>query len=223
MTTFWQQARQVGAKDLRSEIRSGEVLFVTAPFGAVALLLIPLAVGTDVPLLRGIGSGMYWVVVLLFGVMVALRQSSVDSQPQRDMLSLLGIDPAARFTGQAGATFVLLLAFASLLAPVAGALYNPDISSPAWLLLIIPLVTAGLALLGTLAGSLTARLTSGTALVPLLVTPLAVPLLLAATQSLDVLLSRESILGWLLLLVALDLVLAIAGVLSARTLQEPAR
>ena len=120
-------------------------------------------------------------------------------------------------------TGAFLLAFAGLLAPVAGALYDPDISNPAWLLAVIPLVTAGLAMLGTLAGSLTARLSSGAALVPLLVTPFAVPLLLAATQTLDGLLSRESILGWLLLLVMLDLVLAIAGVLSARTLQEPAR
>jgi heme exporter protein B len=77
-------------------------------------------------------------------------------------------------------------------------------------------------MLGTLAASIATSIASS-ALVPLLVTPLAIPILLAATQSMEGLRTGGTILGWILLLVAMDLLLAVAGVLSARPLQEASR
>ncbi len=218
--SFWTQAAIIARKDLRTEWRRGEVVAVTIPFGAIALMLIPFAVGVDVPLLRRIGPGIYWSVVLLFGMLVALRQSAADAEAQRDLLGMLGIDPAARYVGQAGANTILLLAFEALLLPVALALYDARITGWPWLFVLIPLVAGGLGQLGTLAGGVVIRARSGAALVPLLVAPLAIPLLLGATQALEGLRLSESILGWILLLVTMNLILAIAGVTTARPLQE---
>jgi heme exporter protein B len=220
--TFWRQAREIARKDLRTEIRTGEVFFVTIPFGAVALMLIPLAIGTDAPLLRDVGPGMYWVVILLFGVLVALRQSGVDEGPQLDVLGLLGVDPAARFVGRAGATTLLLLAFELALGPVALALYDPAPKGWGWIAVLIPMVAIGLGLLGTLAATIAASIASS-ALVPLLVAPLSVPILLAAAQTMEGLALGNTIVGWILLLLIMDLLLAVAGVLSARPLQEASR
>jgi heme exporter protein B len=220
--TFWRQAREIARKDLRTEIRTGEVFLVTIPFGAVALMLIPLAIGTDAPLLRDIGPGMYWVVILLFGVLVALRQSGVDEGPQLDVLGLLGVDPAARFVGRAGATTLLLLAFELALGPVALALYDPAPKGWGWIAVLIPMVAVGLGLLGTLAATIAASIASS-ALVPLLVAPLSVPILLAAAQTMEGLALGNTIVGWILLLLIMDLLLAVAGVLSARPLQEASR
>ena len=47
MSAFWRHARAVAGKEIIAEIRTGEVLLLTAPFGAVVLLQIPLAIGTD--------------------------------------------------------------------------------------------------------------------------------------------------------------------------------
>jgi len=219
---FWRQAAAIAGKDLRTEFRSGEVVMITVPFGAAALMLVPLAVGTDARLLADIGPGMYWSVVLLFGVLVTVRQSAVDGPAQADLLGLLGIDPAARFVGRVMATGVLLLIFESILAPVALALYDTDPSGWWWLLAVIPLVALGLALLGTLAAGIASSVASAT-LIPLIVVPLSVPMLLAATQVTEGLQIDATIVGWLLLLVVMDLLLAVAGVLSARTLQETTR
>ena len=41
MPSFWRQAIELARKDLRTEVRSGEVLMITVPFGAAALMLIP--------------------------------------------------------------------------------------------------------------------------------------------------------------------------------------
>jgi heme exporter protein B len=217
---FWSQTAELVKSDLRSELRSGEVLAITIPFGAVALLLIPFAIGTDVPLLRQIGPGMYWAVVLLFGMLVALRRTASEGQGQRDLIGMLGVDPAAHFTGRAAATAILIVAFELVLWPVAIALYDARASGWAWTALLIPLVAIGLALLTTVVGSIASRSGSGPTLVPLLVAPLAIPLLLAATQVHEALRLGESILGWLTLMVTMNLVLAVASVLSARPIQE---
>ena len=97
---FWHQVRAVVDRDLLRERRSGDVLWITIPFGALALLLVPLAVGTDAELLREIGVGMYWVIVMLFGVLVAVGKASKETIPQQDASSLLGLDPAAGFIGR---------------------------------------------------------------------------------------------------------------------------
>ena len=218
--SFFGQARTVARRDLLRERRSGEVAWVTLPFGAVALLLVPIAIGTDAPTLRAVGVGMFWVVVMLFGVLVSVRRTGADSQSQKDMVSLTGIDAAASFVGSAGASSVLLVVFEVILGLLTIALYDITIVGWAWVPVILVLVAVGLGLLGTLAGAIVATDRSAAALVPLIVAPMSVPLLIAATQSFEGLRLGHSILTWILMLVVVVLVLAIAGVLSARPLQE---
>ena len=212
----WELAR----KDLRLEVRAGDALLVTTPFGAVALLLVPLAVGTDTPLLRQLGPGVYWTVVLLFGVLVTLRQTTADSGPQADLLRLCGIDPVIRLAGRAVANTLALLAFEVLLAPVAVVLYDPDLRGWPWLLPVFPLVAAGLAVLGTLAGALAHGLAGRTTLGPLLVVPVAVPMLLGATEIPQLASDGGAPWPWLLLVFTVDLIAALAVLLCARHLEE---
>lgn len=214
------QLSELVRKDLRLEVRAGEALLVTLPFGAVALMMVPLAVGTDIPLLRQLGAGLYWVVVLLFGVLVTLRQSAVDGPAQRALLQLSGIDPVVRVIGRVLANAALLLALELLLAPVAVALYDPDLSGWPWLLPVLPLLAAGLGALGTLAGGLAENLTERMSVGPLLVVPLAIPLLLGATQVLQAAAYGRSPWPWLLLVLAVDLVVLTAVTLTARPLEE---
>jgi heme exporter protein B len=84
------------------------------------------------------------------------------------------------------------------------------------------LFAAGLAQLATLASDLTIGLGARSSLAPLLVAPLALPLLIGAAQATDSLLRSAGILPWLLTLVLANLLLAIVGVLTARPLQEAA-
>ncbi len=217
---MWPQIRAVAGRDLLRERRRGEVTWVTLPFGAIALLLIPLAIGTDAPTLRRIGAGLYWIVVLLFGVLVTVRRTAAEGPADRDLAHRLGIDPAASFSGRALANTSMLLVFQLVVGVVAVALYDLEISHWPWLIVVLPAAAAGLGMLGTLAGSIAAG-QGGANLVPFLVAPLAVPLLLGATQALDAgLRSGGGILSWVLLMVLVDVLLAIVGVLTARPLQE---
>ena len=221
MTTgFWVQATAVAGRDLLRERRRGDVLWITIPFGAIALLLVPLAIGTDASLLREIGPGMYWVIVMLFGVLVAVGKASSETVPQQDASSLLGLDPAAGFVGRTASAALLLLIFEGVVGVIAVGLYDISIIGIPWLAVTLLIVAVGLGLLGTLTGSIVNSTSAGTALVPLLVAPLSVPLLLGATQGHEGLRLGRSIVSWVLLMVAVVLVVAIIGVLTARPLQE---
>lgn len=216
---FWPQVLAIARRDLGRERRSGEVAWVTIPFGAIALLLVPLAVGINQDVLRRIGTGMLFVVVLLFGVLTAVRRTSMETPAQRDAIALLGVDPVAEFAGKTMASAFLLLGFEIVMGAVALALYGLDAGEWGWMVLIMPLTAIGLAELGTISGAIATSINAGPALVPLLVTPLAIPLLLGATQTVE--LSRDGgNLSWLLLMAVVVLALAIVGVLTARPLQE---
>ncbi|MGH3949405.1 MAG: heme exporter protein CcmB [Pseudonocardiaceae bacterium] len=216
------QCAEVARKDLRLELRAGEALLVTAPFGAVALMFVPLSVGADAPLLRQVGPGVYWLVVLLFGVLVTLRQSAADGPDQLAVLRLCGVHPAVRLAGRTAANTLLLLVFQVMLAPVAVALYDPDLAGWPWLVPILPLLAAGLAVLGALANALTHGLAGRTALGPLLVAPVALPLLLGATQTLERARYGLEPWPWLLLMLTVDLASAVVVGLVARHLEESA-
>ncbi|MCP4966318.1 MAG: ABC transporter permease [bacterium] len=217
---FWPQAFAIARRDLDRERRSGEVAWVTIPFGAVALLLVPLAVGINQDVLSRIGTGMLFVVVMLFGVLTAVRQTNIETPAQRDAIALLGVDPVAEFAGRSMATALLLLAFQVVMGAVTVALYGLDLAGWEWMVVVMPLTAIGLAELGTLSGSIAASTNAGPALVPLLVTPLAIPLLLGSTQTVESI-TRDGVnLSWLVLMAIVVLVLAIVGVVTARPLQE---
>ncbi len=217
---FWPQAFAIVRRDLDREKRSGEVAWVTIPFGAIALLLVPLAVGINQDVLSRIGTGMLFVVVMLFGVLTAVRRTNIETPAQRDAIALLGIDPVAEFVGKTLATAVLLLAFEIVMGAVTVALYGLELAGWEWMLIVMPLTAIGLAELGTLSGAIASSVNAGPALVPLLVTPLAIPLLLGATQTVESMSGDRGNLSWLVLMAIVVLILAIVGVLTARPLQE---
>lgn len=214
------QALLLAGKDLRLERRTGEALLVVAPFGAVALLMVPLGVGADTPLLRTLGPALFWVVVLLFGVLVTVRGSAADSPAQRAVLSLAGVTPRVRLAGRALGNTVLLLGFQAVVAPVAVVLYAPEPAGWFWLLPMVPLVAAGLGTLGALADQVSEGLAGRTVLGPLLVAPITVPLLLGATGVLDATRYGRPAWPWLVLTVTVDLAAALLAAWCARHLED---
>lgn len=223
--TFWRQAFEIARIDLMVEGRIGNTIRITLPFAIVALMVFPLALGLRLSVVSDIGLGVFWALGILFGMQVALRQSATDTRERRDLQALLGVDPAARFTGRAISGGVLMVGF--LLTLLAGmvVLFDPVVPDEAWPVLILStlLVGIGLTELGTLAGEVTTDLSNRTILASLIVAPLALPLIIGASQAVEALGRGASILPWTLLLIASDLALAVAGVALARPLEEATR
>lgn len=220
MTSPWRTALLIAGKNLAIDRRTGEALLVTAPFGAVALWITPMSLGTDLPLLRQVGPGVYWLVVLLFGSLVALRSSAVDSPEQSSVLTLAGVPGVVRLLGTAGASFLLLVAFEVALLPVTVALFDPPWRGWWAVAAAVPLVAVGLALLGTVAHSVLQPTGFRMTLGPLLTVPLAVPLLLGATQTTEAVSLGRSPVPWLLLTILVDLVLFLALLFAGRVADD---
>ncbi|HLF60300.1 MAG TPA: heme exporter protein CcmB [Acidimicrobiia bacterium] len=223
--SFWSQAIEIARVDLRVERRLGDTMRIVLPFAVVALLIFPLTLGVDLTAVSRLGPAVFWALGILFGMQVALRQAAHDDRERRDLYALLGVDPAARFAGRTISGAVLMTGFLAVLLVAMIVLYSPRLPD-GWLgpvVLSSVLVAIGLTELGTLAGEVTAGLNNRTALASLIVAPLALPLVIGASQTLEALARDASILPWVLVLVATDLALAVAGVGLARPLEEASR
>lgn len=220
MIVLYRQAILLARAEITAERRAGEVLLVLAPFGAVALLVVPMAVGTDSALLARLGPGLFWVIVLLFGLTVTQRRTAYPDAGHDDALRLLGVDPAARFAATSLASSALLLGFQAIVGFVVVVLYDPALTGWPWLLVVLPLAAVGLAMVGTLAGAVARGLGNRVTLAPLLAAPLSIPILLAGTQAMEGLRLGAGILRWIVTLALVDVLLAVTGVLTARPLEE---
>lgn len=223
--TFWTQAIEVARVDLRVERRLGDTFKVIVPFAAMALLVFPLTLGIRLALVREIGTGIFWALSILFGMQIALRLSAGDTTSRRDLYALLGVDPAARFIGRCISGTLLTIGFLLVLWTAMALLYDPVLPDGNWLVMIpVGLLYAiGTTTLATLAGELTTGMRNRSALAPLLVAPLSIPLVIAASQAWDSIDRGAVILTWMLVLLASALGLVVAGVGIARTLEETTR
>ncbi len=219
--TFWRQTRAIARRDLVVESRSRETVAVVLPFAAAAVFVVPFATDALAVRLATLAFPVYWLVALLFGMQVALRQTAGETLAQRRQLAMLGVDPVARFTGRVISAAVLITAVLIVTAPLVFLFYAPDpIPRPWFMVPVLVLFALGLAMLATLAGDVTTGLATRTTLAPLLVVPVSVPLLLGASQALESLVRGGTTLPWVLLLVVTDLALAVTAVVTAPSLEE---
>ncbi|MDH3247485.1 MAG: heme exporter protein CcmB [Acidimicrobiia bacterium] len=218
---FWTQALAIAKRDLLIESRGGEVFGVVLPFAAVAVFVVPLATDALATRLDQLAYPVYWLVGLLFGLQVALRQTGTETMIQRRTLALLGIDPAARFAGRSLAAALLMTGVMVAIAPLIVLFYDPRaIPAIGPSLLAVVGFAIGLSMLSTLAGDVTVGLRTRSSLAPLIVAPISVPLLIGASQTFESLILDRSTMAPALLLTVTVLSLAVTGVLTAPALED---
>jgi heme exporter protein B len=178
------QALLVAGKDLRIEARSRVTLNQVVPFGAVVLLLFAFALDPDRGLLPRVAPGLFWVAVLLAGLLATSRIFAVEGENgARDGLRLSGLDGAAIFVGKALAVAVQLLVLEVLLGIGVIVLYDLEPDHGAVMVVASLVATAGLSAAGTVYGVLAAGLRVRETLFPLLVLPVVAPVMLGATRA----------------------------------------
>lgn len=220
--SFWREATEIARVDLVTERRAGETYRLIVPFAVSAMLTIPFALDLRLSLVSELAFGLYWALGVLFGLQVALRQMTNDSPERRDLMRLIGVDPAARLVGRTISGSILMTGFMVALLIAAVVLLDPEPAAGTWPVLAATtiLLAVGLTQLGTLAGEVTSGLGTRNSLASLIIAPLSLPLIAGASQAVESVDRETSILPWVLLLVACDLALAVAGVVLAKPLEE---
>jgi len=222
--TLVRQARTIAAKDLRIELRGRHALGTILPFAATLLIAFGLSIGPGRTLLQQTAPGLLWLA-MLFASVLAFRQSYEAEGEDGALQGLLlaPIDKAAVFLGKAAAVAVQLIALWVAVLVLVAALFDVSLGGdPGIVVAACLLGTIGLAAVGSLFGVLSESPRAREAVVPLLVLPLAVPVLLSGVKATSLALAGlgSQAGGWLGLLIAFDLVFLSAGTLVFEHLME---
>ena len=205
-------------KDLRLELRTKESVPAMSLFTVTCFLLFHF--GLDRDSLDGeLAAGVLWVTLLLAAVIGVTRLFAAErEQGGIDGLLLAPVDRTALFLAKGTALFVFLLALELVALPSFGLLLlGPDLRDALpELLLVLLMADLGLAAVGALTAALAAEARARELIVPLLLLPLLVPLLIAASQASEPLLrvspSTEDLGRWLGLLALYDVVFLLLSI-----------
>jgi len=211
----WRRVRAIAKKDLTTELRAKAGFNGVASLAVTILILLGLALGPDAEALRNAAVGAVWLATLFSGVLAFNRSFQVELES--GALEPLLLYPGPRWTIFAGKLLANLI-FVSLMVAivtVAGIVLFGIAIPPRWptILLVIALGVAGLVVLGTFYASMASRSRAREVLLPLLLFPMLVPVLLAATTASKALLGADLMHeagAWTRLLIGYDLVFLIA-------------
>jgi heme exporter protein B len=207
----WRRVRAIARKDVTTELRAKAGFNSVASLGVTILILLGLALGPDAETLRNASVGAVWLATLFSGVLAFNRSFQVELES--GALEPLLQYPGPRWTIFAGKLLGNLMFLTLMVAiVVAAGIVLFGVSIPvAWpsLLGVLALGMVGLVVLGTFYASMTSRSRAREVLLPLLLFPMLVPVLIAATTASKALLGADVMHeagAWIRLLVAYDLV-----------------
>ena len=190
-----QEASLMAGKDLRIEARSRVTIRQIIPFGLITLVLFAFALDPDRGILARVAPGLFWITILLALLLAISRAFSIESaNGASDALRLSGLDPSAIFLGKAAAIAVELALLEVVLTVGVIVLFNVSVASVGFLILAALVATIGLASIGTLYGVLASGLRE--TLVPVLLLPVAAPILLGATRAWEIGIDGSISDGW---------------------------
>jgi heme exporter protein B len=211
------QSGLIARKDLTIEIRGRYGIAAVLPFAVTLLVVFGLSLGPGRALLQTIAPGLLWLAVL-FASVLAFRQAyqSEGEDGALDGLVLAPVDRAAIFLGKAAAVGAQLLVLEAAVILLVTALFGLSIGKePGPLAAAFVLGTIGLAAVGSLFGAVSESPRAREGVFPLLVLPLATPVLVAGVKATELAAQGRGAeaASWLGLLIAFDLVVVSVGTL----------
>lgn len=219
MTAFLRVAWAVLRKDLTVERRAKEGANALAFFAILLLFLFYFALGPDGERIRAALPGLWWLAFILAGLLGLGRAFALERDDDcLDALILAPADKGAVYLGKVAGTTALMLVMEAAFVVATGVFYNLDVwAAVPGLLLVAAAGTVGFVAVGTLFGAMTAHLRAREVLLPVLLLPLAVPVLLAAVELTQLTLAGAGWVRtapWWQLLLGFDIVFVVAGLLT---------
>jgi heme exporter protein B len=215
------------AKDLLVEWRAPSRVSAVFFFALAIVVLAAFASGPSVSLLRKQVAGTLWLGLLLASTRSLDLSFSVETeQGALEGLVLWPVDSRAVFYGKALANTLLLFAVAVPLVPLSIAIYDAPINgSIVQFFALLFFGCAAIAAPGTLYALICAQARGASVLLPVLLFPLVVPAIVAASRGAAILFEgtdpMHQATSWLGLLVLFDVIhWSLSGLLFGRILED---
>ena len=183
--SVFRHAARVAWKDLRIELRSKEILYTMAFFGALIVVVYSFAFPIKPDLVRAAVPGMLWVAIAFAGTIGLGR--AFDREREGDTMRALLLAPIPRlsvFLGKGIAIALLVLAVSFVCAPLLALLLDaPLFAMPGPLVLLLVLGAIGFANVGSVFAATLLKVRSRDVLLPVILYPLLIPLFVAGTSA----------------------------------------
>lgn len=206
-------------KDLLIELRTKETLALLLMLGLLLLLVLSFAFDPTSPMRAAAAPGVIWVAVLFAGVL-GINRSLLQ---ERENLCLHGlllapIDHGTIYLAKTLANFLFMVMANIIVVPIFVLFFNMDFFST--VVRVGPVLLLGLfgfSAVGTLFAAISVRTRAREVMLPLLLLPLASPLIIAGVQATTALLRGDpwaAVMHWIHLLAAFDVVFVVVGWLA---------
>lgn len=202
----------IARKDLVVEARSRELAYTTLFFAVSCVLVFAFAFVREGRAIDDAAAGILWVTVAFSGTLALGR--AFERERQADTLRALLLAPterAAVYVGKLLGLLILMLAIEAIVVPVIGLLFAAPIGrAPLLLGALLVAGTVGFAGVGTMFAAMLVRAHSRDVLLPVLLYPIAVPVIIAGVRGTASIFAQEPNLeaaqAWLSMLVFFDAV-----------------
>jgi heme exporter protein B len=216
MTPFGVAFAAILGKDLRAELRTLQSLPAMAIFAVTTFVVFRFGLDRT-SLSGGLASGVLWAT-LLFAALLGVNRLFVAEREEGgfDAIRLAPIDRTALFAAKAAALLVYLLVLEAVVVPVFALFFLDSAAALPPLAAVLALADLGLAATGALIASMAVHSRARDLLGPLVLLPLLVPLLIAASGASEPLLAAggpgyHRFGGWLGVLGLYDLIFLLVG------------
>lgn len=213
---FFKTIQWVVWKDLVCELRSRETISSMLFFALIVILVFSFSFSMDQDAARQLIAGIIWVAFAFTGI-IGLGKS-FSSELQNDCLEALQISPipkGAVYLGKVLANFLFILSVEILLFPLFILFFNLDVVQELGILLLVFfLATLGLSSVGTLFSALTVQIRAREVMLPVLLLPLAVPVMISAVEATRGILNGDPFSfysQWIQLLVVFDIIFTVVS------------
>jgi heme exporter protein B len=216
-SSFFHQVLAIVAKDIAAELHTREMVSAMLVFAVLALLVFSFALDLGGAMARAAAPGVLWATVAFAGTLGLSRSLAREQQTGcMDGLLLAPMDRSAIFLGKALGNLAFIGIVEAVLLPLFAVLFDTPLLRPG-VLVVTALGTVGYAAVGTLLAAIAINTRAREVMLPVLLLPLAIPVLIAAVQATSWLVEGGTFAevgGWVRLLVAYDLVIVAVSVLT---------
>lgn len=206
---FFRAVAAIIWKDLSAEFRSRELLSAVLIFALLVILIFNFALELDVKTRTSVTSGVLWVTFAFAGSIGLNRSMAVEKDRGcLEGLLLAPVDRSAIYFGKSISNFIFMLIIEVIVLPLYSVLYNINLFHPG-LLIVIVLGSIGYVAVGTLLSSMAVQARTRDVLLPILLFPVAIPVLVAAVKACNGFLQGSDlteIIPWLNLLIVYDVI-----------------
>jgi heme exporter protein B len=212
---FLASAWIVARKDLAIELRTRSAFLSVVVFTLLGLVIFFFAWDPTAVAALDLAPGVLWMTFMFAGLLGLHRSFGVEVQDRAmDALLVAPVEREAIYLGKAAANLIFVGAVLLVAVPAVALFYNLPLGRTVSALgLVAVLAAVGLVSIGTLFSSMAVNTRMAELLLPMLSLPFFVPIVLASAQASTRLLAGrpfDEVLPWLKILIAFDIVFAVA-------------